>query len=88
MTADNPVAQLDVEALAAQVAVYLEQVPVGEGIGVKLSRLLHGFLRTEVIPQAARAADQGIDPTPLFTVVTGVLREYAAALERPEGAGH
>ena len=88
MTADNPIAQVDVEALAAQVAVFLEQAPVGEGIGGKLSRLLLGFLETEILPQANRAADQGIDPTPLFAVVTGVLREFAAALERPEGVGH
>jgi hypothetical protein len=88
VTADNPIAQVDVEALGAQVAVFLEQVLVGEGIGDKLSRLLLGFLETEILPQATRAADQGIDPTPLFAVVTGVLREFAAALERPEGVGH
>jgi hypothetical protein len=46
-----------------------------------------GFLEAEVVPQATRAADQGIDPTPLFDVVAGVLRLYADALERPETAG-
>jgi hypothetical protein len=30
-----------------------------------------------------RAAELGVDPTPIFAVVTGVLRIYAAALERP-----
>ena len=88
MTTYNPAPQVDAEGLATQVAVLLEQVPIGEGIGSMLSRLLLGFLETEILPQATRAADQGIDPTPLFAVVTGVLREYAAALERPEGAGH
>jgi hypothetical protein len=44
-----------------------------------------GFLETEVVPQARRAAELGIDPTPLFAVVTGVLRLYADALECPDG---
>jgi hypothetical protein len=79
---------VDVEALAADTAAFLERVPVGEGIGAKLSRLLLGFLEAEVVPQATRAADQGIDPTPLFAVVTGVLRLYADVLEHPDVAGH
>jgi hypothetical protein len=45
-------------------------------------------LEAEVVPQATRAADQGIDPTPLFAVVRRVLRLYADALEHPDGAGH
>jgi hypothetical protein len=45
------------------------------------------FLETEVLPQANRAADQGIDPTPLFSVVAGVLRLYADALDHSELAG-
>jgi hypothetical protein len=88
VTADNPVPQVDVEALAAEVTVALEQVPVAEGIGVKLSNVLLGFLQTEVLPEARRESDQGVDPTPLFALVTGVLRQYADAIERPEGAGH
>ena len=88
MTADNSLSQVDLEALAAEVTVFLEQVPVGEGIGIKLSRLLLGFLQTEVLPQARRESDQGVDPTPLFALVTGVLRQYADAIERPEGADH
>jgi hypothetical protein len=87
VTADNPVPQLDVEALAADVTVFLEQVSVGEGIGVKLSNVLLGFLHTEVLPEARRESDQGVDPTPLFALVSGVLRQYADAIERPEGAG-
>jgi hypothetical protein len=88
VTADSPVPQVDIDALAAEAATFLGQVPAGEGIGVKLSQLLLGFLQTEVLPQARRAADQGVDPTPLFAVVTEVLRQYADALQRPEGAGH
>jgi hypothetical protein len=88
VTADNPVPQVDIDALAAQAATLLEQLPAGEGIGVKLNQLLLGFLQTEVLPQARRAADQGLDPTPLFAVVTDILRLYTDALQRPEGAGH
>ena len=87
MTADNPSPQIEVEALAAEVSVFLEQAPVGEGIGVKLSNLLLGFLQTELLPEARRESDQGVDPTPLFALVSGVLRQYAGAIERPEGAG-
>lgn len=87
MTADNPSPQIEVEALAAEVSVFLEQAPVGEGIGVKLSNLLLGFLQTELLPEARRESDQGVDPTPLFALVSGVLRQYAEAIERPEGAG-
>ncbi len=87
MTADNPSPQIEVEALAAEVSVFLEQAPVGEGIGVKLSNLLLGFLQTELLPEARRESDQGVDPTPLFALVSGVLRQYADAIERPEGAG-
>jgi hypothetical protein len=88
VTADNPVPQVDIDALAAEATTFLEQRPAGEGIGIKLSQLLLGFLQTEVLPQARRAADQGLDPTPLFAVVTDILRLYTDALQRPEGAGH
>jgi hypothetical protein len=76
--------QLDVEALSVEVAEFLATVPVAEGVGAKLSRLLHGFLEGEVLPQAARAADLGLDPTPFLAVVSDVLRLYAEALERPD----
>jgi hypothetical protein len=88
VTADNSLSQVDLEALAAKVTVFLEQVPVGEGIGIKLSHLLLGFLQTEVLPEARRESDHDVDPTPLFALVTNVLRHYADALERPEGSGH
>jgi len=88
VTADNSLSQVDQEALAAKVTTFLEQVPVGEGIGIKLSHLLLGFLQTEILPEARRELDHGVDPTPLFALVTNVLRHYADAIERPEGAGH
>ena len=56
---------------------------MAEGVGAKLSRLLHGFLADEVLPQAERAADLGLDPAPFLAVVSDVLRLYAEALERP-----
>ena len=87
MTADNPSPQIEVEALAAEVSVFLERASVGEGIGVKLTNMLLGFLQTEVLPEARRESDQGVDPTPLFALVSRVLRQYADAIERPEGAG-
>jgi hypothetical protein len=76
--------QQDVEGLATDVADFLATVPVAESVGVKLSRLLHGFLEDEVLPQAARAADMGLDPAPFLAVVSDVLRLYAEALERPD----
>jgi hypothetical protein len=87
MPAGSPALELDVEALALRVAEFLDSVPVAEGVGAKLSRLLHGFLESEVLPQAERAADLGVDPTPFLTVVSDVLRLYAEALERPDAAG-
>jgi hypothetical protein len=84
VSADNSPSQVDVQAVVTSVAAFLEQVSVGQNIGTKLNRLLLSFLEAEVIPQATRAADQGIDPTPLFAVVKGVLRLYADALEPPD----
>ena len=86
MTADNPVPQVDLEALAAEVTVFLEQVPVGDGIGVKLSNVLLGFLQTEVLPKARRESDQDLAPTPLLALVKDILRLYADALQRPDAA--
>jgi len=76
---------LEVAGLADEVAAFLAQVPVAEGLGAKLNRLLFGFLEAEVLPQARRAAELGIDPTPLLEVVTAVLHLYADALKRPDG---
>jgi hypothetical protein len=76
----NPVP--DMEVLAAEVATLLENAPVAEALGAKLSRLLYAFLQGDVLPQAERAADMGLDPTPLLGVVSDVMRLYADALER------
>jgi hypothetical protein len=88
MPTGDPAPELDSEALAATISEFLGQVPddqmqVGE-VGIKLTRLLLGFLEADVLPQAMRAAELGVDPTPIFAVVTGVLRIYAAALGRPD----
>jgi hypothetical protein len=52
-------------------------------MAAKLSRVLHGFLEGDVLPQAERAADLGLDPTPLLAVVSEFLRLYADALRLP-----
>jgi hypothetical protein len=84
----DPGPALDAEILAAEVAgsldEFLDNMSVAEGIGAKLNRQLLGFLKAEVLPQANRAAEMGVDPTPLFTMVIRVLRTYADALERPQ----
>jgi hypothetical protein len=72
---------LDLDALTAEVARFLEDVPVAETTGAKLSRLLGAFLEAEVLPQVEHAADVGLNPAPLLTVVSDVLRLYASALE-------
>jgi putative methionine-R-sulfoxide reductase with GAF domain len=77
-------APLDTGALDSEIGAFLELEPGADGIGHKLSQLLLGFLATEVVPMANRLAELGIDPTPLFTVTSGVLRLYADTLERPE----
>jgi hypothetical protein len=87
MSPGSPASELDVEALVAEMAGFLATVPMAEGVGVELSRLLHDFLHREVLPQAERAADMGLDPTPFLAVVSDVLRLYASALERPGAAG-
>jgi hypothetical protein len=80
-------ARLDAEILAAEVTEsldeFLDHMSVAEGIGAKLNRQLLAFLKAEVLPQANRAAELGVDPTPLFAVVIQVLRTYADSLERP-----
>jgi hypothetical protein len=84
--------ELDAELLAAEVVQalddFLDHMSLAEGIGAKLNRQLLGFLKAEVLPQANREAEMGVDPTPLFATVVRVLRTYADALERtpsPDG---
>ena len=75
------------EALAAEVAEFLDEAPVAETMAAKLSRLLHEFPEGDVLPQAERAADLGLDPTPLLAVVSELLRLYADALRLPDPTG-
>jgi hypothetical protein len=75
--------ELDVAALAAEAAAFPSQASPTEDIGGKLNRLLFAFFEAEVLPQAMRTAELGIDPTPLLDVVATVLRVYAGGLERP-----
>jgi len=82
-----PARVLDLEALAAEVAEFLDEAPVAETMAAKPSRILHGFLEGDVLPQAERAADLGLDPTPLLAVVSELLRLYADALRLPNPAG-
>jgi len=79
-----PAPELDLEALEAQVTRLLGDAPVAEATGAKLSRILGAFLQGEVLPQAERAAELGLDPTPMLAVVADVLRVYAGALEHRE----
>jgi hypothetical protein len=73
----------DLAALDAETTAFVDQIPVAEAIGAKLNRLLFAYVEAEVLPQAMRAAELGIDPTPLLDVVATVLRMYADGLERP-----
>jgi hypothetical protein len=73
----------DLAAADAEIAAFLDQAAVVERAGARLNHLLFSFLEGEVLPQAMRAAELGIDPTPLLDVVATVLRMYADRLERP-----
>ena len=88
---DSSHPELDAELLAAEVVQglddFLDHMSLAEGIGAKLNRQLLAFLKAEVLPQANRAAEMGVDPTPLFAMVIRVLRTYAEALERPQSPG-
>jgi hypothetical protein len=75
------------EALDAEVDRFLASVPVAEGTAAKLNRLLRGFLQSEVLPVADRAATIGVNPGPMFGVMSDLLRLYAEALDRPDTAG-
>jgi hypothetical protein len=88
MPTGDPVPDPGSDGLAAAIAELLgrfggEGMELAEETGIRLNRLLHGFLEAEVLPLAMRAAEHGVDPTPILAVVSGVLRIYADALERP-----
>jgi hypothetical protein len=74
------------EAAAAKVDSLLDTVPLAEGVSVKLSRMLLGFLKADVLPQAEQAAELGMDPAPFLEVIARVLRTYADALNPPTGS--
>jgi hypothetical protein len=75
---------VDLAAVDAEITGLLDQVSAAEGIGTKLNCLLFDFFEVEVLPQAMRAAELGIDPTPWLDVIANVLRRYANRLERPD----
>jgi len=54
------------------------------GIGPRLSLLLLGFLATEVVPLANRAAELGFDPNASVCRHQRHLRLYADTLECPD----
>jgi len=83
-TADGRVPPLDMGALDTEVAAFLQRTSAADGgTGQKLSLLLLGFLATEILPLANRLAELRIDPTPLFTAASSILRLHADILERP-----
>ena len=75
---------LDLHKLSDGAEAFLDSVQAAEGIGRKLSRSLVGFIESEVVPPATRAAAQGIDPTPIMETVADILRLFADSLERPD----
>jgi hypothetical protein len=75
---------VDLAAVDAEITGLSDQVSAAEGIGTRLNRLLFDFFEAEVLPQAMRAAELGIDPTPWLDVIANVLRRYANRLERPD----
>jgi hypothetical protein len=76
--------EVDLAAVDAESTALLDQVSAAEGIGTRLNGLLFDFFEVEVLPQAMRAAELGIDPTPWLDVISNVLRRYAYRLERPD----
>ena len=76
--------EVDLAAVDAESTALLDQVSAAEGIGTRLNGLLFDFFEVEVLPQAMRAAELGIDPTPWLDVIANVLRRYANRLERPD----
>jgi hypothetical protein len=56
VTAGDPAPELDSEALAAVISGFLgqftdDQLEVAEEVGIRLNRLLRGFLEAEVLPR-------------------------------------
>ena len=62
-------------------ARFLDDVPVAETTWSQAEPPAARLPETEVLPQAERAADLGLDLAPLLEVVADVLRLYAVTLE-------
>ena len=56
-------------------------------LAAAIAVLLTGGPPGDVLPQAERAVDLGLDPTPLLVVVSELLRLYADALRLPDPTG-
>lgn len=65
---------LDPDVLTAEVAGFLDDVPVAETTGAKLSRLLGAFLEAEVLPQAEAGTSRGDHPGRVKTPQLGKLQ--------------
>ena len=65
---------VDLDALTAEVARFLDDVPVAETTGAKLSRLLGAFLEAEVLPQAEAGTSRGDHPGRVKTPQLGKLQ--------------
>jgi len=76
--------KLNMKALVADLEASLSNPWAGEWIGRKLCTLLVRFVEEEMVPVATRAAEMGIDPTPIMETVAGVLRAFADNLGPPQ----
>jgi hypothetical protein len=79
----NLAPKLNMKALVAELEASLSDPWTGEWIGLKLCTLLVRFVEEEMVPVATRAAEMGIDPTPIMEMVAGVLRAFADNLGPP-----
>jgi hypothetical protein len=90
MSIEDPGGDLHLDVLVTEIGVLLDSVggngnaEAASDLVAKLNRQLLAFMETEVVPQATCAAERGVDPTPLLTVVARVLHVFADALRRPD----
>ena len=83
MANGNLAPKLDMKALVAELEASLSTPWAGEWIGLKLCTLLVRFVEEEMVPVATRAAEMGIDPTPIMETIAGILRAFADNLGPP-----
>jgi len=76
--------KLNMKALVADLEASLSNPWAGEWIGLKLCTLLVRFVEEEMVPVATRAAEMGIDPSPIMETVAGILRAFADNLGPPQ----